>query len=378
MKNRYLLFLVALIIIFANGTAFAAVSRNRALTPVNPEVRIKDVAEVEGARSNQLVGVGIVVGLQGTGDRAPMTAQMMGNMMQQFGVTVDNTRALSTKNAAAVTIMADLPPYAREGQTIDVIVNAMADAKSLQGGTLLQAPLKAADGTVYAVAQGPVLVGGYAVQGAAASVSRNIATVGRIPGGAIVERGVPADFSVGGQIALLLRNPDYTTAQRIADVINSNFGPIAAPSDAGRVLMNIPGEYMAAPSAFLAKMEKLSIRPDTTAKVAINERTGTVVMGGEVKISSIAVAHGGLTVSIQETAAVVQPEPFSQGVTATETRTDIQVEDSNRQLVALPATTTVGELVDALNSIGASPRDVIAILQAVNQAGALHGELVNM
>ena len=377
MKNRIILFLAVLIIITSNYAAFPA-ARNTAPLPVNPEVRIKDLADIEGARSNQLVGVGIVVGLQGTGDKAKMTAQMMENMMQQFGITLD-AKALSTKNAAAVTLMADLPPYVREGQPIDVVVNAMADAKSLQGGTLLQAPLKAADGTVYAVAQGPVLVGGYAVQGAAASLAKNIATVGRIPGGAIVEREVPTAFSVGGKVALLLRNPDFTTAQRIADVINATFGPIAAPTDAGRVFMNLPGEYISAPSAFLAKMEKLSIRPDSSAKVAINERTGTVVMGGEVKISTVAVAHGGLTVSIKETPSVVQPEQFSQGVTAISNNTDIQVDgDNNRQFVALPATTTVGELVDALNSIGASPRDVIAILQAMNQAGALHGELINM
>jgi flagellar P-ring protein precursor FlgI len=378
MNNKIFLFLTVAIIALCGDVAWCAV-RNTASLPVNPEVRIKDVADVEGARANQLVGVGIVVGLQGTGDKAQMTAQMMGNMMQQFGVTLD-PKALSTKNAAAVTIMAELPPYIREGQPIDVIVNAMADAKSLQGGTLLQAPLKAADGTVYAVAQGPVLVGGYTVQGAAASMSKNIATVGRIPGGAIVERGAPTAYSTGGKVALLLRNPDFTTAQRIADVINSTFGPIAAPTDAGRVLMNLPGEYTSAPSAFLAKMEKLLIRPDSIAKVAINERTGTVVMGGEVRISAVAVAHGGLTVSIKETPPISQPEPFSQGVTTVSNNTDIQIDENNtnRQFIALPATTTVGELVNALNSIGASPRDVIAILQAMNQAGALHGELVNM
>jgi flagellar P-ring protein precursor FlgI len=378
MKNKIFLFMTALIVVIFDSAAFSAV-KNTVSLPVNPEVRIKDLAEIEGARSNQLVGVGIVVGLQGTGDKAQMTAQMMGNMMQQFGVTLE-PKMLSTKNAAAVTIVAELPPYIREGQPIDVIVNAMADAKSLQGGTLLQAPLKAADGTVYAVAQGPVLVGGYAVQGAAASLAKNIATVGRIPGGAIVERVVTTGFSSGGKVALLLRNPDFTTAQRIADVINSTFGPIAAPSDAGRVLMNLPGEYMSAPSAFLAKMEKLLIRPDSVAKVAINERTGTVVMGGEVKISAVAVAHGGLTVSIKETPTVSQPESFSQGVTTMSNNTDIQIDEnnSNRQMIALPSTTTVGELVNALNSIGASPRDVIAILQAMNQAGALHGELVNM
>lgn len=345
--------------------------------PVDPEVRIKDLAYVEGARSNQLVGVGLVVGLQGTGDRAGMTSQMMGNMMQQFGLTLD-PKMLSSRNAAAVTITADLPAYVRAGQPIDVLVSAMADAKSLQGGTLLQSPLRAADGTVYAVAQGAVLVGGYAVQGAAGSLTKNIATVGRVPNGAIVERDVMADFSVGGQVALLLRNPDFTTAQRIADAINSNFGPIASPSDAGRILMNLPPQYQDAPAAFLARMEKLSIRPDSQAKVAINERTGTVVMGGNVRISSVAVAHGSLTVRVTETPNVVQPEPFSGGVTATEDRTNIQAEGGNEQLVALPSTSTVNELVNALNSIGAGPRDVIAILQAMKEAGALHGELVNM
>lgn len=370
MKKSHLIIVLTIVCVLLLMNIASAAS-------ISPEVRIKDLADVEGARSNQLVGVGLVMGLQGTGDKSRMTTQMMGNMMRQFGITLDE-KALSSKNVAAVTLTADLPPYVRPGQTIDVLVNAMADAKSLQGGTLLQAPLRGADGNVYAVAQGPVLVGGYAVQGAAASVSKNIATAGRIPGGAIVEREVPTSFSPGGQVALLLRNPDFTTAQRIADSINAEFGAVASPSDAGRILMNIPGEYSAAPSAFLARLEKLTVHPDMLAKVAINERTGTVVMGGNVRISSVAIAHGGLTVRVTENANVVQPNEFGAGQTMVENRTNLQTDEASPQFVSLPATSTVEELVTALNSIGASPRDVIAILQAISQAGALHGQLVNM
>jgi flagellar P-ring protein precursor FlgI len=346
-------------------------------TRVHPTVRIKDIADVEGARSNQLSGIGVVMGLSGTGDKSPMAAQMMKNMLQQYGVTVDE-KSVRSKNAAVVFLTADLPPYARPGQTIDLSVSAMGDAKSLQGGVLLQAPLKAADGQVYAAAQGPVLVGGYAASGAAASTTRNVPTSGRVPNGAIVERDVPTDWAEGGQTAFLLRAPDFTTSQRIADTINAVFGNVAYPVDAGRVVVDMPGQYAAAPTAFLARVEKLEIQPDTPARVAINERTGTVVMGGDVKISSVSVAHGGLTVSVTENANVVQPEPFSGGRTATEQRTDITVDEDGSSLIAMPSTTTVRDLVRVMNAIGASPRDLIEILQAINEAGALHGQLVSM
>lgn len=344
---------------------------------VHPGVRIKDIVEVEGARSNQLSGIGIVMGLAGTGDKSPMAMQMMKNLLQQYGVTVDE-KSVRSKNVAVVSITAALPPYVRPGQVIDLNVSTMGDAKSLQGGTLLQAPLKAADGKVYAVAQGPILVGGYTASGAAATTTRNIPTAGRIPNGAIVERDVPTDYAGGGQLALLLHNPDFTTAQRIADAINTSFGGVARPADAGRVVVDLPGQYVAAPTAFLAKMEKLEIQPDSVARVAVNERTGTVVMGGDVKISSVAVAHGNLTVSVTEDPNVVQPAPFSGGVTATEQRTDITVDENGSSLIAMPATTTVRDLVRVINAIGATPRDVIEILQAINEAGALHGQLVNM
>ena len=344
---------------------------------VHPNVRIKDVVDIEGARPNQLSGIGIVVGLAGTGDKSPMAAQMMKNMLQQYGLTVDE-KAVRSKNVAVVTLTTELPPYVRPGQTIDLNVSTMGDAKSLQGGTLLQAPMKAADGRIYAVAQGAVLVGGYTASGSSASTTKNVPTAGRIPNGAIVERDVPTDYAAGGEMALLLRTPDFTTAQRISDVINSTFGAVARPMDAGRVVVALPGQYTAAPTAFLAKMEKLEIQPDTVARVAVNERTGTVVMGGDVKISSVAVAHGNLTVSVAEDPTVVQPNAFGGGQTATERRTDVTVEESRSSLIAMPATTTVRELVRVVNAIGATPRDVIEILQAINEAGALHGQLVNM
>jgi len=345
---------------------------------IHPTVRIKDLADVEGVRSNQLVGVGIVMGLQGTGDKGTMATQMIRNLMSQFGVTL-NDKAVKSKNVAVVTITADLPPFARPGQRIDVTVSTMGDAKSLQGGTLLQVPLKGADGAVYAVAQGPVMVGGFAAAGAAASVSKNVVTVGRVPGGAIVERDVQTDFTLmGRQVSLLLRNPDFTTSDRMARAINSAFGAVAFAVDAGRVAVNVPPQYAASPASFLARIEGLSLRPDSAARVAVNERTGTVVMGGDVRISSVAVAHGNLTVQVTESPEVVQPQPFAGGRTAVQPRTDVQAQESAAQLIALDSTSTVKELVDALNSVGASPRDVIAILQAVKEAGALHGELVVM
>jgi flagellar P-ring protein precursor FlgI len=363
---------------FLTSSAEASVNlRDLDFHRVHPEVRIKDVVEIEGARSNQLSGVGLVMGLAGTGDKSPMAMQMMKNLLQQYGVTLDE-KSIRSKNVAVVSLTADLPPYVRPGQTIDLNVSTMGDAKSIQGGTLLQAPLRAADGKVYAVAQGPVLVGGYAVSGTAASTTKNVPTAGRIPNGAIVERDVPTDYAGGGQLALLLRNPDFTTAQRISDAINSVFGLIARPSDAGRVVLDLPPQYAGAPTAFLAKMEKLEIQPDNVARVAVNERTGTVVMGGDVKISAVAVAHGNLSVSVAEDPNVVQPNPLGGGQTATENRTDITVDENGSSLIAMPATTTVRDLVRVINAIGASPRDIIEILQAINEAGALHGQLVNL
>ncbi len=372
-------FLLAIAIIpILYGVSFGAVNlQDMDFSRVNPTVRIKDITEVEGARGNQLTGVGLVTGLNGTGDNSPMAVQMMRNMMRNFGITLD-ARSVRTRNLAVVALTANLPPYVRPGQTIDVNVNTMGNASNLQGGVLVQSPLRAADGQVYAVAQGPVIVGGSSAQGAAASRTQNVPTAGRVPGGAIVEREVPADYSMGGQVALLLRQPDSTTSQRIADAINRVYGVVAYAVDAGRVEINLPGQYVQAPNAFLASMGGIEIEPDTTAKVAVNERNGTIVMGGNVRISAVGVAHGNLVVTIGENANVVQPESLSGGVTAYERRTDITADEDGGSMIAMPATTTVRDLVRVLNSLGARPRDIIEILQAISKAGALHGELVVM
>ena len=369
---------VIVVVLSLQAEIFAAVNlQDMDFSRVNPSVPIKDITEVEGARGNQLTGIGLVTGLNGTGDNSPMAVQMMRNMMRNFGVTLD-ARSVRTRNIAVVSLTATLPPYAREGQNIDVVASTMGNASSLQGGMLIQSPLRAADGKVYAVAQGPVIVGGSSAQGAGASRTQNIPTAGRIPGGAIVEREVPTDYTMGGQVALLLREPDFTTAQRIADAINEVYGVVAYAQDAARVEVNLPGPYLQAPAAFLANMGNLEVEPDTTAKVAVNERSGTVVLGGNVKISSVGVAHGNLTVTVGDTATVVQPESMTQGVTAITNRTDITADEEGGSLIAMPSTTTVRDLVRVLNSVGARPRDIIEILQAIDRAGALHGELVTM
>lgn len=370
--------LASIVLLIATGNLYAAVNlQDMDFSRINPTVRIKDITDVEGARGNQLTGIGLVTGLNGTGDNSQMAVQMMRNMMRNFGVTLD-AKSVRTRNIAVVALTATLPPYVRPGQNIDVNVNTMGNASSLQGGMLIQSPLRGADGRVYAVAQGPVIVGGGSAQGAAASRTQNIPTAARIPGGAIVERDVPSDYSMGGQVALLLRDPDHTTAQRIADAINRTYGVVAYAVDAGRVEVNLPGQYVQAPNAFLANMGSIEIEPDTTAKVAINERTGTVVMGGNVKISAVGVAHGNLVVEVGESPTVVQPESMSGGSTVVVPRTDITTEEEGASMIAMPATTTVRDLVRVINSLGAKPRDIIEILQAIDKAGALHGELVIM
>ena len=370
---------VTILLLFSvQAEIFAAVNlQDMDFSRVNPTVRIKDITDVEGARSNQLTGIGLVTGLNGTGDNSPMAVQMMRNIMRNFGVTLD-ARSVRTRNIAIVSLTATLPPYVRPGQTIDVNVSTMGNASNLQGGTLIQSPLRAADGKVYAVAQGPVMGGGGSAQGAGASRVQNVPTAGRVPGGAIVERDVPSDYTAGGQVALLLRTPDFTTAQRITDAINQVYGVVASAPDAGRVDINLPGPYLQSPAAFLANVGNLEIEPDVAARVTINERTGTVVLGGNVKISAVGVAHGNLVVTVGESPTVVQPESLSGGVTAIVPRTDITAEEEGGSLIAMPSTTTVRDLVRVLNSLGARPRDVIEILQAINRAGALHGELVAM
>jgi flagellar P-ring protein precursor FlgI len=342
--------------------------------PSGPQVRIKDLCVVEGARSNQLVGMGLVVGLQGTGDKTDLAMRMMANVADNFGVKLDS-KSIKSKNVAAVTVVCELPPFAAPGQGVDVLVSAVGDAKSLQGGVLLQTPLKGADGRVYAVAQGPLLLGGYAAGGqAGGGVSKNVTTTGRIPGGGMVEQAVPMDYAPGGRIALVLRQADFTTAQRVAEAVNARYGRVAQAVDGGRIEVTPPAGVSA--GAFIAAMEGLTLRPDSVARVVINERTGTVVMGGHVTISPVAVAHGNLTVNVSERPEVVQPNALGAGRTAVVPRTGVQTQEGVGRVITLPATSNVDDLAKALNAVGATPRDLIPILQAIDQAGALHGQLV--
>jgi flagellar P-ring protein precursor FlgI len=369
-KNSYLkkIALAAALVCAAAFPALAGV--------VQPMTRVKDIATVEGVRENQLIGMGLVVGLQGTGDKGPMAMQMMSNMTEQFGVTMD-PKQIKSKNAAVVTVTCQLSPFVSPGQNTDVLVSAMGDAKSLEGGVLLQTPLKAANGQVYAVAQGPLTIGGWSESGAAASTKKNVVTVGRVPNGAIVEQGVEMNYAGSGVINLLLRNSDFTTAQRVAGAINQKFGAVAHASDPGRVSVNLPPSYANSPAAFVASIENMTVRPDTVARVVVNERTGTIVMGGNVKIGNVSVAHGNLTVKVAEGAAVSQPNPLSGGSTVVTPQSNVAAnEDTQAQLVELPATSTVQDLTTAMNAVGVGPRDLIAVLQAMDKAGALHGALV--
>lgn len=343
---------------------------------VQPMVRVKDLVTIEGIRENQLIGMGLVVGLDGTGDRGQMVTQMIANMTNQFGVTMNDTRQIRSRNAAVVTVTCQLSPFLAPGQNTDVVVSTMGDAKSLEGGVLLQTPLRAANGQVYAVAQGPLTIGGWSESGSSASTKKNTVTVGRIPNGAIVEQGVEMNFAGDGTVALLLKNSDFTTAQRIASAINTKFGNCAHAEDSRRITLYLPGEYLNSPSSFIASIEGLTVRPDTIARVVLNERTGTIVMGGNVRIGNVSVAHGNLTVRVTENTSVSQPNAMAGGQTTTTTATDIQANEAGAQLVELPTTSTVDDLTRAMNRVGATPRDLMAVLQAIDQAGALHGQLV--
>lgn len=338
--------------------------------------RVKDVAKVQGVRSNQLVGYGLVVGLAGTGDsdKSTYTVQSIVSMLKNFGVVVP-TAQLKPKNVAAVMVTAQLPAFVKPGDTIDITVSSMGDAKSLQGGTLLQTPLKAGNGAVYAVGQGPLSIGGFLAGNGGNSQQKNHVTVGTIPGGANVERAVDMKFENNGTISLALNTPDFTTANRISEAISYRFGQIAFPRDAGTVVIAVPGEYGNNIVAFIAAIEDIPVSPDNVAKVVINERTGTVVMGGNVTIDEVAVANGGLMVTVSKTTDVSQPPPFSGGSTVVTNNKTVNAAEKQNQLIRLPASSNISDLVNALNSVGATPREVISILQAIKAAGALHAEL---
>ena len=343
--------------------------------------RLKDLMEVEGVRGNYLVGYGVVVGLKGTGDgdQTKFTVQSVVNMLEKFGVRVPKEQ-VKLKNAAAVMVTAYLPPNVKPGQRIDVQVSAIGDAKSLQGGTLLLTPLIGPDGQVYAVAQGPVSIGGFAAGGAGAQVAVNHPTVGRVPNGAIVEREVPAgDLNSLDRLTLSLRTEDFTTAQRVAEALNQYLrGNYAKAVDMKTIELEVPKNYRGRVVPLLAEIGNLEVRPDIPARVVIDERTGTVVIGENVRISKVAVAHGNLSVEVRETPQVVQPFPFGQGETVVVPRTEVKAKEEKARIVVLEEGATLGELVRALNAVGATARELIAVLQAIKEAGALHAELVIM
>jgi flagellar P-ring protein FlgI len=347
------------------------------LAVASPEVRLKDIAQINGARGNQLIGYGLVVGLEGTGDSkgALFTTQSVANMLQRFGIAVPAAQ-MKVKNIAAVIVTADLPPFVREGTRIDVTVSSLGDARSLQGGTLLQTLLMGADGNVYAVAQGPISVGGFGAASGGASQQKNHLTVGRIPAGAIVEREVPASVVRDNAVFITLNSPDFTTAARVASAIRQKF-PQTLPRalDAATIRVELTGEEREDVVTLIAALHEITVQPDAPARVVINERTGTVVLGGNVTLSPAAVAHGNLTVRIDAKLQVSQPPALSGGTTVVTPRRDVKVSEQAERLDALPQAVTVEQLVKALNTLGVSPRDLMSILQALRRAGALHAEI---
>jgi flagellar P-ring protein precursor FlgI len=342
------------------------------------QVRIKDIADVEGIRENQLVGYGLVVGLNGTGDKldsSVFTRQSLIGMLERLGVnTRDQEAKLSTKNVAAVMVTADLPAFARTGSRIDIAISALGDATNLTGGTLLVTPLLAADGEVYAVGQGTLATGAIAAKGAAASVTKGVPTAARIANGATVEREVAFQLASRSAIRLGLRNPDLTTARRMADAINRSFGsPVARALDPRTVAMDFAGRDVI---AALEQVEDLRVEPDNAAVVVVDEASGTIVMGANVRVSTVAIAQGNLTIRVTETPQVSQPGAFSKGTTAVVPRTNIQVEDGgDKKLGILSGNVTLRDLVTSLNALGVGPRDMISILQSIKAAGALQADL---
>ncbi len=343
--------------------------------------RIKDLASIAGVRENQLAGYGLVVGLDGTGDQttqAPFTVQSLKNMLKQLGVTLPDNLRPQLKNVAAVMVTADLPPFAKQGQRVDVTVSSLGNAKSLRGGTLLMTPLKGANGQVYAMAQGNLTVSGFGADGAdGSSITVNVPSVGRIPNGATVEHEVPTGFAQGESLVLNLNRPDFTTANRMAEVINQNLGgDVAWPLDGSSVKVRAPTDPGQRVS-FVALIENLPLEAAAPrARVVVNARTGTVVIGSGVKVLPAAVSHGNLTVTISEGLRVSQPRPFAGGRTAVVPESDIEIEQEDNRMFLFNPGTSLGEIVQAVNDVGAAPGDLVAILEALREAGALRAELV--
>lgn len=353
------------------------------VAPVQAQsVRIKDLVEVDGVRSNDLVGYGLVVGLNGTGDglrNAPFTEEIMSNILERLGVNVTGEQ-FRPRNVAAVFVTSKLPAFARSGGQIDVTVSAIGDAKSLLGGTLVMTPLNAADGQIYAVAQGTVIAGGVSAQGDAASVVQGVPTAGVIPAGARVEREVVFDFTQLSSLRLALREPDFTTAARIEDVINRAVGRRAATmQDAGTISVDLARTGAASPARAVVAIENLTVEPQRRARVVVDQRSGTIVMGSDVRISRVAVSQGGLTLRIQEAPLAIQPNPFAAGETVVVPRTTAGIQaEPGIGLAEVPGGTNLSEVIAGLNALGVSPRDMIDILKSIKAAGALHAEFVVM
>ena len=364
-KTNRIFILTALILLAAVSSAYGA--------------RIKDIASIKGIRSNQLVGYGVVVGLSGTGDgqSTQFTIQSLVNRLERQGVHV-NADEVKVDNIAAVIVTASLPPFARYGTTIDVLISSIGDAESLQGGTLVMTPLKGADNQLYAIAQGPVLVGGFASSGGAGGgVQKNHPTVARIPGGATIERELAFDLNSLPSLTIALDIPDFTTALRLSDAINSRMDKVkAVPVDSGTIKVDIPQDYTESHVSLIASLEQINIEPDLEAKIILSERTGTVIMGDKVMISPVAIAHGNLSVEIKEKKDVSQPAPFSEGDTVVTPDSEVNVsEEQNKLLVVDPPNAELGSVVKALNAIGVTPRDLITVFQAIKASGALQAEL---
>lgn len=363
-----LIFSAVLFLAMAASTVFAG------------PVRIKDLVEFDGVRGNDLVGYGLVVGLNGSGDglrNAPFTEEIMSNILERLGVNVAGEQ-FRPKNVAAVFVTASLPPFSRGGSQIDVTVSAIGDASSLLGGTLIMTPLNAADGQIYAVAQGTIIAGGVVAEGAGANVTQGVPTAGVIPSGARVEREIEFDLSNLTNLRLALRDADFTTAGRIEQAINSDFGrPVAFMLDSGTVQLDIPATRMASVAHALGRIENIAVLPERKARVVVDQRSGTIVMGEDVRISRVAVSQGNLTLRIQEAPIAVQPNPFAEGETVVVPRTDAEIEEEpGIGLAEVPDGASLSEVISGLNALGVSPRDMIDILKSIKAAGALHAEFI--
>lgn len=361
-----------LALMLAGGTALPAAAQ------MQSNVRIKDIARLQGVQPMPLVGYGLVIGLNKTGDRRQtlFSAQSLANVLERFGVSVPADE-MKIENVAAVLVTAELSPYYRTGARIDVTASSIGDARSLQGGTLLATSLRGPDGTVHALAQGPLTLGGFGGGTRGNSVQVNHLTVGRVPGGALVQVGQQAPLPAGDELLLALRTPDFITAQRLAESISQELGAGTAHAvDAATVAVRVPPDYRGDTANLMARIEPLSLRVDQVSRIVINERTGTVVVGGGVKLGAAAVAHGNLSVRIATTYGVSQPPPFSSGETVVVPEEQVELEEGRAQLIELQEGTTLDAVVRALNALGASPRDIIAILQALKAAGAVTAEIV--